>query len=308
LRGFGLKVGATTPKTFETRVRELAAGSTTLTVIVQALLAARAVLEREFQGFEKRVRALARADQRARLLMTTPGVGAIVALTYASAIDDPKRFTSSKQVGAHFGLTPRKYQSGETDVTGRISKIGEGHVRAVLYEAANVILTRPVKGGALKSWAMRVAGRAGMRKAKGSARPQARRDPAPYAGERNVVRCREGRGGPSRLSEEGDHEFGRSTDTRRPEQVPSPGRWIRPGRRILSGAARRPRAPRSATCSSSDPIRWRPRRRPRTEARHRRQDRSSKRGLTTDGPLQKQNPTVPLSGQAPSRDPPSPRG
>jgi transposase len=156
LRGFGLKVGATTPKTFETRVRELAAGSTTLTVIVQALLAARAVLEREFQGFEKRVRALARADQRARLLMTTPGVGAIVALTYASAIDDPKRFTSSKQV----------FRADETDVTGRISKIGEGHVRAVLYEAANVILTRPVKGGALKSWAMRVAGRAGMRKAK----------------------------------------------------------------------------------------------------------------------------------------------
>jgi transposase len=166
LRGFGLKVGATTPKTFEARVRELAAGHTTLTVIVRALLAARAILEREFQGFEKRVRALARADERARLLMTTPGVGAIVALTYASAIDDPKRFTSSRQVGAHFGLTPRKYQSGETDVTGRISKIGEGHVRAVLYESANVILTRAVKGGALKSWAMRVASRAGMRKAK----------------------------------------------------------------------------------------------------------------------------------------------
>jgi transposase len=166
LRGFGLKVGATTPKTFEARVRELAAGHTTLTVIVRALLAARAILEREFQGFEKRVRALARADERARLLMTTPGVGAIVALTYASAIDDPKRFTSSRQVGAHFGLTPRKYQSGETDVTGRISKIGEGQVRAVLYEAANIILTRPVKGGALKSWATRVASRAGMRKAK----------------------------------------------------------------------------------------------------------------------------------------------
>jgi hypothetical protein len=87
-------------------------------------------------------------------------------LTYASAIDDPGRFRSSKAVGAHFGLTPKKYQSGETDVSGRISKIGDGSVRTALYEAANVILTRPVKGSTLKSWGMRLAARAGMRKAK----------------------------------------------------------------------------------------------------------------------------------------------
>jgi transposase len=78
--------------------------------------------------------------------MTAPGVGAIVALTYASAIDGPGRFRSPKAVGAHFGLTPKKYQPGETDVTGRISKIGDGGVRTALYEAADVILTRPVKG------------------------------------------------------------------------------------------------------------------------------------------------------------------
>src|SRR3954451_24478299 len=76
--------------------------------------------------------------------MTTPGVGAIVALTFASAIDDPARFRSSRTVGAHFGLTPRKHQSGETDVTGRISRIGDHGVRVALYEAANVILTRAV--------------------------------------------------------------------------------------------------------------------------------------------------------------------
>ena len=69
-------------------------------------------------------------------------------------------------MGAHFGLTPKKYQSGETDVTGRISKIGDAGVRTALYEAANVILTRPVKGSLLKSWAARLAARAGMRKAK----------------------------------------------------------------------------------------------------------------------------------------------
>ena len=76
------------------------------------------------------------------------------------------RYKSSRATGAHFGLTPKKYQSGETDVTGRISKIGDVSVRTALYEAANVILTRPVKGSTLKSWAMRLAKRAGMRKAK----------------------------------------------------------------------------------------------------------------------------------------------
>ena len=96
-----------------------------------------------------------------------PGVGTIVALTYAAAIDDPARFTSSKTVGAHFGLTPTRYQSGETDRSGRISKIGDASVRATLYESANIIITRPVKGcTALKSWAMRIAKRAGMKKAK----------------------------------------------------------------------------------------------------------------------------------------------
>ncbi len=101
-----------------------------------------------------------------RCLMTTPGVGALVALTFSSAIDDPGRFRSSRAVGAHFGLTPKKYQSGETDVTGRISRIGDHGVRTALYEAANVMLTRPVKGSALKSWALSLAKRAGMRKAK----------------------------------------------------------------------------------------------------------------------------------------------
>jgi transposase len=98
--------------------------------------------------------------------MTTPGVGAIVGLTYVAAIDDPARFKSSKSVGAHFGLTPTKYQSGETDVTGRISKIGDASVRTALYEAAHIILTRSLKGSGLKSWATKLAKRAGMKKAK----------------------------------------------------------------------------------------------------------------------------------------------
>ena len=166
LRGFGLKVGKTTPRTFEDRIRELVEAHPTLSAIAEALLAARATLSRELHGLEKRTREMARTDARTRLLMSTPGVGTIVALTFVAAIDDPGRFRSSKQVGAHFGLTPRKYQSGETDVTGRISKIGDGAVRTALYEAANTILTRPVKGSSLKRWGLAVAKRAGARKAK----------------------------------------------------------------------------------------------------------------------------------------------
>ena len=114
----------------------------------------------------RNVRKLARGDNRVRLLMTAPGVGVIVGLTYVAAIDDPGRFSSSKKVGAHFGMTPKKYQSGETDITGRISKTGDKGVRAVLYEAAHITLTMPVKGGALKSWAAKLAKRVGMQKAK----------------------------------------------------------------------------------------------------------------------------------------------
>ena len=142
-------------------------GHPTLEIIGKALLRAHEVLLRELNGFEKRVRQQARQDKRVRLVMSAPGVGPIVGLTYVAAIDDPARFKSSKQVGPHFGLTPKKYQSGETDYTGRISKIGDSSVRTALYEAAHIMLTKPLKGCTqLKSWAMRIARRAGMSKAK----------------------------------------------------------------------------------------------------------------------------------------------
>ena len=149
LRGFGLKVGRTTPAGFASRIGELTEHHPVLSAIAKALLAVHAALLREFNAFEKQVRELAKRDARARLLMTAPGVGPIVGLTYVAAIDDPARFSSSKTVGAHFGMTPKKYQSREIDVTGRISKTGDKGVRAALYEAARIILTTPVKGGGL---------------------------------------------------------------------------------------------------------------------------------------------------------------
>ena len=166
LRNFGLKVGKTTPRRFEARVRDLVEGHRILEGVAEALLRARSALETEFALLERQVRALARQRADARLLMTTPGVGPIVALDFVSAIDDPSRFASSKRVGAYFGLTQRKYQSGERDITGHISRLGDAQVRASLHEAAHVILTRTKTDFGLKQWAQRVAGRAGARRAK----------------------------------------------------------------------------------------------------------------------------------------------
>ena len=167
LRGFGLKVGKTTKRNFASRTSELVVGHPALETIAAAMLSVHMALLREFNGLEKRVRAMSLLDAKARLLMSTPAVGPIISLTYASAIDDPFRFTSSKRAGPLFGLTPKKHQSGETDYSGRISKNGDASVREALYEAAHIMLTKPIKGCAqLKSWAMRIARRAGMSKAK----------------------------------------------------------------------------------------------------------------------------------------------
>jgi transposase len=182
LRGFGLKVGPTTERSFPARIRQLVKGHPMLETVAQALLSVHAVLLRELNAFEKHARTMARSNAKARLLMSTPGVGPIVSLTYANAIDDSARFKSSKQAGAHFGLTPKKYQSGETDRSGRISKIGDASVRAALYQAAHIIVTKPVKGcPELKGWAMRIAKRAGHRQGEGGARAQTGGDHASHA-------------------------------------------------------------------------------------------------------------------------------
>ena len=222
-------------------------------MIAKALLAVHAVLLQEFTAFEKQVRKMARSDTRPRLLMSTPAVGPIVALTYASAIDDPARFKSSKQVGAHFGLTPKKYQSGETDYTGRISKIGDGSVRTALYEAAHIMLTKPLKGcSALKSWAMRIAKRAGMNKAK-----------VALARKLAVIMHRmlaDGKPFKPRCSLTGRDTtvFGRVT-TPGLLEAKSLRRDDGSGQAAIPPVASRPRFRRLVDLSSSNPIRWRPR-------------------------------------------------
>ena len=147
-------------------VRELVAGHSTLLDILEPLLAARGALREQLILLDKRVRDAAKADPVCRRLMTAPGVGAIVAMTFRAAVDQPDRFPSSKKVGACFGLTPRKYQSGETDRDGAISRAGDASVRVALFEAAHVIMTRVAKWSKLKAWAMNVAKRRGAKRAK----------------------------------------------------------------------------------------------------------------------------------------------
>ena len=166
LRGFGLKPGEVSKGRLAARVRELVAGQPMLERVVEPMLRAREALRAEYQVLHRAVLAIVREDTTCRRLMGVPGVGALVAITFTSAVDDPARFGRSRAVGAHFGLTPKKYQSGETDVTGGISKVGDAMVRAALYEAANVMLTRAGRFSTLKRWALGVAQRRGMRRAK----------------------------------------------------------------------------------------------------------------------------------------------
>jgi transposase len=166
LRGFGLKVGAVGQAGFPGRVRALVDGHAVLQSIVEPLLAAREAMRAELARLHRQVLAIARGDEVCHRLMTAPGVGAVVALTYRSGVDDPTRFRSSRALGPYLGLTPRRYQSGETEVTGGISRAGDAMVRTALYEAANAMLTRSSGVSALKRWALGVAKRRGAKRAK----------------------------------------------------------------------------------------------------------------------------------------------
>jgi len=166
LRGYGLKVGEVSRGRFEARIRELTAGHAILETVIGAMLAARMALWNEFTRLRREMLKIVRADRVCRRLMSAPGVGALVALTYRSAVDDPSRFAKSGAIGAYFGLTPKKYQSGETDRDGGVSKVGDGMVRTALFEAAHIMLTRAVRFSSLKRWALAVAQRRGMKRAK----------------------------------------------------------------------------------------------------------------------------------------------
>src|ERR687898_694951 len=136
LRGFGLKVGVVSKGRFAIRIRELVTGQAMLERVIEPMLRAREALRAEYHALHRAMLGIVREDTTCRRLMTVPGVGALVAITFTSAVDDPGRFARSRAVGAHFGLTPKRYQSGETDVTGGDRQGGGGLGRGALYEAA----------------------------------------------------------------------------------------------------------------------------------------------------------------------------
>lgn len=164
LRNFGLKLGQVSRNRYEDRVRELIAGNPMLEAAAEPILRARSDLRGELAGLEKLVRRLARRDQACRLLMTMPGVGEVIALTFTSAIDAPERFRRSKDVGPWVGLTPGRDQSGERDVVGRITKAGDSGLRSALYQAATVMLNRAGPNW-LKAWAQRLTKMRGKKRA-----------------------------------------------------------------------------------------------------------------------------------------------
>ena len=165
LRNFGLKVGMVGTVKFEARIKALVENLPDLAVLVEPLLVVRRVLREQLGILHRRLLAIVRDDEVCRRLMTVPGVGPVVALTYRATVDVPARFHSSKAVGVVFGLTPAQHQSGESDRAGGISRCGDEMMRVVLYEAAQVMLTRTNKWSWLKAWAMQIARRRGMKKA-----------------------------------------------------------------------------------------------------------------------------------------------
>jgi transposase len=122
--------------------------------------------EEEVAELDRQIAKKAKARATCRRLMTIPGVGPLTALTFATGIDDPARFSRSRDVGVHFGLTPRRYQSGDMDWSGSISRAGDAAVRRALYQAANAMIHHSRRWCALKSWAVRLAARRGLKKAK----------------------------------------------------------------------------------------------------------------------------------------------
>jgi len=145
LRNFGLKVGMVGKVKFEGRIKELVENLPDLAILVEPLLIVRRVLHEQLGILHRRLLEIVRNDDVCRRLMTVPGVGPVVALTYRATVDVPARFKNSKAVGASFGLTPSRHQSGEIDRPGAISRCGDEMMRVMLYEAAQVMLTRTNK-------------------------------------------------------------------------------------------------------------------------------------------------------------------
>jgi transposase len=170
IRGLAVVFGVRLPRglnpAFVQQVIAMSDGISGLSSAMQGLVAARHAVLAAIVAIDADIKRLVLASGACRRLMTIPGVGPLTALAFTAAIDDPTRFRRSRDIGAYLGLVPRRYQSGEVDYTGSISKVGDQRVRTLLYEAANVMLTRFKGALKLKDWALAIAKRSNMRKAR----------------------------------------------------------------------------------------------------------------------------------------------
>ena len=165
LLGLGLKLERGRRGTFEERVRKLASKDALAKCALEPLLEVRALIAAKIGEMDRSMRETAQADPVCQVLMTAPGIGALGALAFKSAIDVPNRFQNSRSIGPHLGLVPRTHQSGETERRGRISRRGDSEVRRMLYLAALVVLRHDVKTSWLKRWGEQIAARRGGKRA-----------------------------------------------------------------------------------------------------------------------------------------------
>ena len=166
LKTFGLVLGVGNSDTLIQRAEELAQGHPVMSSLVAKLAEVRRHVVSQVAAIDRDIRHLVRTDPTLKRFTTVPGVGPITALAFLSAVDDPGRFKHARDVGPYLGLTPTRYQSGETDRQGRISKCGDHFTRTCLYEAANVLLTKVQRFSPLKAWGMRLVKRIGGQKAR----------------------------------------------------------------------------------------------------------------------------------------------
>lgn len=166
LKTFGVVLTAGKGRTFERLVVKGVPEDRHVRLVIESLLATWRHLTLELHKFDREITKTSSASPTCRRLMTVPGVGPVTALAYVTTLDEPKRFAKSKDVGAYLGLTPRRYQSGEVDHSGRISKCGDRMTRSLLFEAAGVLLCRNRRASVLKSWGLRLTRRVGYAKAR----------------------------------------------------------------------------------------------------------------------------------------------
>lgn len=166
LKTFGVVLGKQTGKPLVEQVERFSIGEGMLGQALQTLLSVYKNLAEQIEKLDELIRHHVKANMACRHLMGVPGIGPVTAAAFVAAVDNSTKFVKSKSVGAYFGLTPRRYQSGEIDRNGHISKCGDRLIRSYLYEAANTLLTRVKRPSSLKAWGQRIAKRSGPGKAK----------------------------------------------------------------------------------------------------------------------------------------------